>query len=239
VLGTDGLDHPGPFPCFTYRTLADEMDATGVTWRYYAPIIGTNGAIWSAFDANKQIREGDDWGRNVISPETTFLTDIAAGSLQQVTWIVPSGPDSDHSGDGGANGPSWVTSLVNAIGQSQDWSSTAIFITWDDWGGWFDHVKPEQIDPMGLGYRVPLIVISPYARLGYISHLPHEDGSIMKFLEEDFGLTALTPVDSRADDLRDCFDFTQQPTPFVPFQAPLKAKFFIHQPPSDIPPDND
>jgi phospholipase C len=223
VLGDDGKDHVGPFPCFSYRTIVDEMDPAGVTWHYYAPIIDTNGAIWSTFDANQQVREGPDWQRNVVSPETKFLTDIVGGTLQQVTWIVPSGPDSDHAGAGGGNGPSWVTALVNAIGTSQYWNDTAIFITWDDWGGWFDHVAPKRLDDMGLGYRVPLVVISPYARLAYVSHTPHESASLMKFVEEDFGLSQLGQVDGRADDLSDCFDFSQPPTPFTTFQAPPGA----------------
>ena len=239
VLESNGQEEPGPFPCFDYQTLGDTMDSAGVTWRYYAPIIGTSGAIWSAFDAIRHVREGQDWGRNVVSPETRFLTDVSAGSLAQVTWIVPSGPDSDHSGDGGGHGPQWVTSLVNAIGGSPDWNSTAIFITWDDWGGWYDHVKPTQLDAMGLGYRVPLIVVSPYAKPGYVSHQQHEFGSIMKFVEEDFGLPSLSPVDSRADDLTDCFDYGQQPKSFKPFATPLKPSYFVAQPPSDEPPDTD
>jgi phospholipase C len=239
LLGPGGQESPGPFPCFNYPTLADRMDAAGITWRYYAPIINTNGAIWSAFDAIRPVRYGPDWQRNVISPETRFLTDVANGSLAQVTWIAPSGPNSDHSGDGGSSGPSWVTSLVNAIGESPDWDTTAIFITWDDWGGWYDHVRPQQLDRMGLGYRVPLIVISPYAKLAYISHVDHEFGSLMKYTEEQFGLSPLTAVDSRADDLSDCFDYDQAPTPFVKIPAPLEPEFFIDQAPSMYPPDND
>ena len=239
VLGSDGLDHPGPFPCLEFATLGDTMDQAGVSWRYYAPAIGTNGAIWSAFDAVQHIRFGPDWSRNVVSPETQFFSDIAAGSLAQVTWIIPKGVNSDHPHSGSANGPAWVASLVNAVGQSPFWNSTAIFITWDDWGGWFDHVKPSQLDAMGLGYRVPLVVVSPYARLGYVSHANHEFGSIMRFTEQNFGLSSLGLIDSRADNLSDCFDFSQNPTPFVPVPTSLGPSFFIHQPRSFEPPDSD
>lgn len=239
VLASNGEEEKGPFPCFSYPTLAERMDAAGVTWRYYAPQLDKSGGIWSAFDAIRPVRYGMDWGRNVISPETRVLSDASLDQLAQVTWVVPSGPNSDHSGDGGANGPSWVSSVVNAIGESPDWDSSAIFITWDDWGGWYDHVPPQQLDVMGLGYRVPLIVISPYAKLHYVSHVPHEFGSIMRYLEDDFGLSTLTDVDLRADDLSDCFDYSQKPTPFVPIKAPLGPAFFLNQAPTLEPPDDD
>jgi phospholipase C len=239
VLGPDGQDHRGPFPCFDFATLADTMDQAGISWRYYAPSIGSAGAIWSAFDAVRHIRFGPDWNGNVISPETRVLSDIAAGSLAQVTWIIPKGVNSDHPHTGGRGGPQWVASIVNAVGQSQFWNSTAIFITWDDWGGWFDHVQPPQLDAMGLGYRVPLVVVSPYARLEYVSHVSHEFGSIMKFTEENFGLASLGLIDSRADDLIDCFNFSQQPTPFVYVPTSVPQSFFVNQPPSSAPPDSD
>jgi phospholipase C len=237
VLDQNGKEHTGPFPCFTYTTLADAMDGRGVTWRYYAPQMDTSGYGWSAFDANQQIRFGPDWARNVISPETTFLTDVANGQLAQVTWIVPKGTNSDHPHSMSANGPQWVASIVNAIGTSQFWNETAIFITWDDSGGWYDHVPPPQLDVMGLGYRVPLIVVAPYARLHYVSPKLHEFGSLMKFAEEDFGIPPIGTSDARADDLADIFDFHQSPTPFTPIQTKIPPSFLINQPPSNEPPD--
>ena len=240
VLGPGGEDQQGPFPCFDYQTLADAMDAAGISWRYYAPAIGQDGAVWSAFDAIRHIRFGSDWSANVISPETQVLQDVADGHLADVTWVTPNSADSDHPGPGASNtGPQWVASVVNAIGESPFWNSTAIFVTWDDWGGWYDHVAPQQLDAMGLGYRVPLIVISPYARLDYVSHVNHEFGSIMKFTEENFNLPSLGTVDARADDLSDCFDYTQPPTTFTPFATSLKPSFFEHMRPTDLPPDND
>lgn len=240
LLGSDGKDHLGPFPCFDYPTLADLMDANGISWRYYAASLGTPGGNWSAFDAIKHIRDGRDWSADVASPETQVLKDIAAGELADVTWVTPDRADSDHAGPGVANlGPQWVASVVNAVGESKFWDSTAIFITWDDWGGWYDHVAPRRLDAMGLGYRVPLVVISPYARLGYVSHVDHEFGSIMKFTEETFNLPSLGTVDARSDDLSDCFDFSQPPTRFSPFQTTLKPSFFSNMAPSGVPPDDD
>jgi phospholipase C len=230
-----GADVVGPFPCFDNRTLADEADAAGETWRYYAPAIGTNGGVWSAFDAIRHVRYGPGWS-NVISPETQILTDAPTGKLANITWVIPTFLNSDHNSS--ATGPQWVASVVNAIGKSPDWKSTAIFITWDDWGGWFDHVVPPQLDGMGLGFRVPLIVVSPYAKHGYVSHVQHEDGSILHFAEKTFGLAALSQSDTRADDLSDCFNFSQQPAPFVPLAVTRTPDSFRHAPDS-VPPDND
>ncbi len=238
LLGPNGTDMPGPFPCYDYQTIADEMDAKSLPWRYYAPALANAGGIWSGFDAIRHIRYGPDWANDVISPETRILTDAASG-LADVTWVVPDFANSDHPGTGSATGPDWVASVVNAIGQSPDWNSTAIFITWDDWGGWFDHVTPPQLDAMGLGYRVPLLVISPYAKHGYVSHVQHEFGSILKFTEETFGLAPLAASDARADDLSDCFNFAAAPQAFHRIRTVRSAAELLRQPSSDRPPDDD
>ncbi|MDQ2907879.1 MAG: hypothetical protein M3R44_00840 [Candidatus Eremiobacteraeota bacterium] len=238
LLGPAGSDLPGPFPCYDYKTLADELDAAAIGWRYYAPAVGTSGGVWSAYDAIRHIRYGADWTQNVVSPETNVLSDAPAGNLPAVTWVVPTFANSDHAGSRSTSGPQWVASVVNAIGSGPDWNSTAIFITWDDWGGWFDHVVPPQVDAMGLGFRVPLIVVSPYAKRGYVSHVQHEFGSILKFTEQTFGLAPLAASDARADNLSDCFDFTQTPAAFTPFSAGRSPGSFRHAPES-TPPDDD
>lgn len=232
------------YPCFDYVTLADVADRYGVTWHYYAPAVGAGGYIWSAYQAISHIRKGPDWSQDVISPETTILSDAPKGVLAQITWVTPSGANSDHLKSATTNGPHWVASVVNAIGQSASWSDTAIFITWDDWGGLYDHVKPPQLDYMGLSFRVPLIVVSPYAKHGYVSHVQHEFASILHFTEEIFGLPSLHSIDSdatdeRADDLADCFDFSQTPQPFVPIAAKVSPAQFMAMPISNEPPDDD
>ncbi|MBV9103493.1 MAG: hypothetical protein JO060_07860 [Candidatus Eremiobacteraeota bacterium] len=212
------------FPCFDYETIGDLLDAHGITWAYYAPTAGqkSGGYIWSAYDAVKHIRFGKDWNLNVLSPQTRILDDVAAGRLRQVSWVVPDALDSDHPYTSENTGPAWVASVVNAIGNSQYWKNTAILISWDDWGGWYDHVPPPSVDSMGLGFRVPLIVVSPYARRGYVSHVQHEFGSIMKLIETRFGLGTLGQRDARSDDLSDCFDFTQTPTAFSTVPSGLR-----------------
>jgi len=226
-----GCDGPQTKPeCFDYETLADELDAAHVSWRYYAPGVLSNPqtyGIWVAYDAIRHIRYGPDWDADMSMPETNIFQDISLGTLANVSWIVPTGKNSDHAGDVPDQGPAWVSSIVNAVGESDYWPNTAIFVVWDDWGGWYDHVPPPQLDANGLGIRVPLIVVSPFAKSGYVSHVQHEFGSILKFTEEQFGLPSLGTTDVRADDLSDCFTTAssgssrpQAVRRFVPIRAP-------------------
>ncbi|HEV2738261.1 MAG TPA: alkaline phosphatase family protein, partial [Candidatus Elarobacter sp.] len=165
-------------PCFEHPVLFDLLDAHGVSWRYYQPRIGAG--LWYAPDAIQHIRNGPDYA-NVSVPNTNIISDVQSGKLAQVSWVIPTAAASDHAKSTDGTGPAWVASVVNAIGASPYWSNTAIFITWDDWGGWYDHVKPQQFNAYELGFRVPLIVVSPYARPAYVSHVQHEFGSILKF----------------------------------------------------------
>jgi phospholipase C len=142
------------------------------------------------------LRFGGDWAKAIV-PQTQVLKDIANKDLAQVSWVIPPGQDSDHAAVNDGTGPSWVASIVNAIGNSDYWSNTAIIITWDDWGGWYDHVPPPAIyDQYEYGFRVPLIVVSPYARQRYVSHVTHDFGSVLKFIEEAFGLPSLGYADA-------------------------------------------
>jgi phospholipase C len=240
LVGPNGTDLPGVFPCFDYQTLADELDTANVSWRYYAQQIGKGGYVWSAYDAINHIRYSSDWTNNVVSPDTRIFSDLQNGNLAQMTWITPDFAYSDHAGVGAtAEGPSWVADIVNAVGQSQYWYSTVILIGWDDWGGWYDHVPPPQVDNMGLGFRVPLIVVSPWARQGYISHQQHEFGSFLHMTEEVFNLPSLGTRDAISDDLSDCFDFTQTPQPYVQVPTSYSPSFFLSANPSNQPPDDD
>ena len=240
VINANGFDVPGPYPCFSYQTIADLLDAKGLTWRYYAPtVVPAYGNQWSAFDAIQQVRLGPEWATNVISPETTILTDIANGQLAAVTWVAPQRANSDHPGTGSNAGPQWVASVVNAVGQSKFWSDTVIYVTWDDWGGWYDHVPPPQIDRMGLGFRVPLLIVSPWSKHGYVSHTTHEFSSILKMTEETFGLPSLGQRDARADDLSDCFDLTQKPASYQPLGTTISPATFLRETAPQAPPDTD
>ncbi|MBV8489983.1 MAG: hypothetical protein JO199_05570, partial [Candidatus Eremiobacteraeota bacterium] len=153
------LSFNGPHACFTqFKTLANVLDAGHVPWHYYAPPVSysNGGQLWSTFDAIKAVRYGPDWA-NVLSPQTRILTDAQSGKLASMNWVVPDWADSDHPAANSDTGPSWVSSVVNAIGKGPDWKSTVVFVIWDDWGGWYDNVAPPQRDFRGNGMRVPLI----------------------------------------------------------------------------------
>ncbi len=178
TLTAERTHGPSIRPCFGNPTIGGEADAAGVSWRFYAGSINGDGGLWSSYQADRKIYRGPDWKNDVINPPSQFLTDIAAGKLANVTWITPTYENSDHAGVNSSTGPAWVASLVDAVGTSPYWNSTAIFIMWDDWGGWFDPVKPVYEDYDGLGFRVPLLVISPYARQGYVTHVRYETASV-------------------------------------------------------------
>jgi phospholipase C len=246
LLDPFGRESRYVFPCFEHATVTDLLEAAGVTWRYYAP---TPGALWTAMNAIQHICQpetrngeavctGSAWS-NVIIPQTKILTDISSGHLAQVSWVTPSGQSSDHPFQNDGSGPSWVAAIVNAIGLSQYWSNTAIFVTWDDWGGFYDHVAPTIYNAYEYGFRVPLIVVSPYAKAGHISHVTHDFGSIVRFIEENFALPSLGYADARADNLLDSFDFSQSPLKFQTIAAPLSARHFLEDTRPPLDPDTD
>ncbi len=162
------------FPCFDHPTLFDVLDTAGVSWQYYQRQLDSG--LWYGPDAIQHIRHGADYV-NVKTPSTEILSDITADQLRAVSWVIPTTAESDHPNATDGSGPYWVAQVVNAIGNCPYWGHTAIFVVWDDWGGFYDHVAPPQFNYYGLGFRVPLIAISPYARPGYVSHVQHEFGS--------------------------------------------------------------
>ena len=232
----------GPFPCFTqYKTIADLLDPAHVSWRYYVrkfPI--PSGNTWDAFDAIKRVRYGAAW-KNVQNDTPSILSDPGKGNLAQVSWVIPDTSWADYplpltNFDAG---PSWVGNIVNAIGKSKYWNDTAIVVIWDDWGGFYDNVTPPQLDYVGLAIRVPCLIISPYARKGFVSHTQYEYGSLLKFVEEANNLGSLNTSDARANPIDDAFDFTQAPRAFVPITTKYPPSYFFNANPSLTPPDPD
>jgi phospholipase C len=234
TLQSDRTYGPQQLPCFDYQTLADELDKAGLSWKFYSSQYDTPssgfGAVWSSYQAVKHIYEGPDWA-NVIYPQKQFLTDVPKGKLADFTWITPICANSDHINCGGGFGPSWVSAVVDTIGKSKFWDSTAIFVQWDDWGGLYDPVAPPFEDYDGLGFRVPLLVISPYAKRDYVSHAQYETASVLRFAEDLWSLPQLAAADARATSpAADCFDFNQKPRAFVPVRAPKSIEWFLkHQ----------
>jgi phospholipase C len=266
LINPQGVEFKQIYPCFEHQTLADLLEAAGVSWRYY----GVDGDIWThptatgIWMAPNAIRhicgavgqrcKGTEWTSHVEGTPAAILSDATNCRLRGVSWVIPSASNSDHSSNVRfTGGPSWVASIVNAVGKStcqnpdgsSYWNSTAIIITWDDWGGWYDHEPP----PIGkypyggyeMGFRVPLIVVSAYTPAGYINNYHQDFGSIIRFIERNWGISegALTFADARSgiDDLRLFFNGPQRQ--FRAIKAPLSAKDFLTAKPSNIPPDDD
>jgi phospholipase C len=231
---------PTQRPCFNYTTLGDELDAKKLPWRFYTSKYSEPlGGYWSGYQAVKHIIYGPDW-KNIITPQKQFLTDIEGGKLASFTWITPLCENSDHLDCGGGYGPSWVAALVNAIGESKFWDSTVVFIQWDDWGGVYDPVPPPFKDYDSLGFRVGMMVVSPYAKKDYVSHVQYETASMLHYAEDLFDLPRMTQADARATSpAGDSLDFSQKPRTFVPIKAPKTTSFFLSQALDPRIPDSD
>jgi phospholipase C len=223
VMDAEG-DVSDAFPCFDFQTLADSLEAAGISWKYYAPPQNTQGYQFSTYDAINHIRNSPLWTADVV-PDTQFAVDAANGNLPAVSWLV-TGPNSEHPPNSTCMGENWTVQQLNALMQGPDWSTSAVFLTWDDFGGFYDHVPPPQEDEFGLGPRVPFLIISPYAQPGYISHTQYEFSSVLKFIEDRFGLAPLTERDANANDTTDSFNFNQPPnSPLIlnPQTCPIQS----------------
>jgi phospholipase C len=270
-------------PCFTHQALSDLL-YPNITWTYYTITTGTQngganlaGSIWTApnslssicipaKDNNGNLQcTGPYWNKGLANGYVDLnppdvLTDIGTCQLADVSWVIPDAKYSDHPINQG-QGPSWIAAIVNALGNSTNcdnntgyWQDTAVFITWDDWGGWFDHVAPvilkntnkyqNQYDYQS-GFRVPLIVVSAYSpQTGYINNNLNDFGSILRAIEGIFavpgGEGALNFADARSmTDLSAFFNFNQAPTAFTTIPAPLPADYFVNYPEAPEAPDND
>ena len=258
VINPSGAENSKIYPCFEHQTMADILPPA-ITWRYYAP---SAGSIWTAPNAISHICgstgqggkcAGTEWTSNVDLTPANVLRDIANCKLRSVSWVIPSGQNSDHANVNDGGGPSWVASIVNAIGDSTKcdantgyWKNTAIFITWDDWGGWYDHEPPTILPaPEGdyqYGFRVPLIVVSAYTPAAFIDNERHDFGSILRFIENNFGITegALNFADARAkNDLTGFFSLAKSPRSFKIVRTSKTGEFFLRDTRKPTDPDDD
>jgi phospholipase C len=199
-------------PCFNFKTLADEANQKGVSWRNYAAQPGQTGYIWAAYDAIRHIRFSHYWRQSDV-PSTRFDSDLAAGNLADMTWLTADSGVSDHPPDSICAGENWTVKRINAIMKSKFWKSTAIVLTWDDFGGFYDHVAPPIVNSIALGPRVPAIVISPYARAHSIVHTTYDFSSMIRFAENTFGLSNLPEYDPHIPAITGMFNFHQKPLP--------------------------
>jgi phospholipase C len=272
--------NPPVYPCFEHPVLSDLLNAANLSWRYYAP---TPNGIWTAPNAIQHVCvpvpnpqgqlsscTGAAWTNGEVVPNNPaqVLTDIQSCSLAAMSWVTPTGEESDHPQSNTGLGPAWVASIVNTLGEQPTcpggenyWKDTAILITWDDWGGWYDHVKPFAInlqptspaqwgDGYTYGFRVPLLVISAYTPNHMVDNTVHDFGSLLYFVEHNFGLGSIGPADSiygfyadyqaaaRGDNLSEFFPRNTAKT-FVAIPTTTGASYFIHAPRSTVPPDSD
>jgi phospholipase C len=212
---------------FYFKSIVDEFDANHISWKYYA---GGNSYLnnWNPLPAFASVENNQSRMRNVV-PTGQFSTDVRSGKLSNVSWIMPpTDQESEHAPYNISLGQSDVVSTINTVMQSSYWNSSAIFVTWDDWGGWYDHVLPPQVDQFGYGFRVPCLIISPYARLNYLDHTQGDFTSFLKFMETVYSLPTLTSRDASANSLMEAFDFSQPPRAplvlpghFIPNHHPL------------------
>jgi phospholipase C len=258
------------FPCLNESTLADVFAAAKpqITWTYYTAgpkalqtspnsyqetCTVLNGACTGPY-----WNKGQTNGYVNLTP-SNVLTDISKCKLAQVSWVIPYGLESDHAGLTDGSGPSWVASIINAIGTNPKcsdgetyWDNTVILVTWDDWGGWFDHVVPPPVPSSApseassyvYGFRVPLLVVSAYTPQGTVSNVMGLDfGSMLKFTEEIFNVGTIPPglnADAYAvDDLGEFFQFSKPPRSFQSITAPVGKEVFLDPNRPQIPPDND
>ena len=192
-------------PCFDFMTLTDLLEAAGISWKYYIDGDGIFAVI-------RHIRNSPMWAQNRAST-AQFLQDAQSGQLPAVSWLITPYEGSEHPPNSTCAGDNQTAEFINLIMQGPAWNSTTIFVTYDDFGGFYDHVPPPQLDQDGLGPRVPLLIISPFAKPGYISHTLYEHSSMLKFIETRYHLSSLTARDAAANNMLDSFDFGQPPQP--------------------------
>ncbi len=196
--------------CFDIPTVPQQLSQIGVDWAYYAAVPGQAGYFWNALNGIGPIFHGDTFHEHT-RPVGQLIADIEANKLPPVTWVTPRFELSDHPPFSTCFAQNWVTDIVNAVMRSDAWMHTAIFLAWDEWGGFYDHVLPPEVDGLGLGIRVPALVISPYARRGLIDHEVGEFSSPLKFIEDNWDLPHLTPRIERTHNFEHVFDFGRNP----------------------------
>jgi phospholipase C len=250
LVGPNGMVAENVFPCFEHQTIGDLLDqppanpGAPLPWKYYVALVD---GILNPANAIRHICQpktangviactGPHFvNGDIYQGPQQFLRDVMANQLAAVTFINPPPASSDHAIACDDTGPSWVSAIVDTVGESAFWNNTVIFVTWDDWGGWYDHVAPPNDALHGYyenGFRVPLLVISPYTQPGYVSNVTHDFGSMLKFIENVFNLGLIAPgtfADSKADGLADFFNFQAPPRAFVPISAPYPVSYFLNE----------
>ncbi len=220
--------------CFDFPTVPQQLSKIGVDWAYYAAQPGQAGYFWNAMNGIGPIFHTDVFHEHT-RPVDDLVADIKADRLPAVTWVTPRFELSDHPPFSTCFSQDWVTDIINAVMRSDSWMSTAIFLSWDEWGGFYDHVLPPVVDDVGLGIRVPALVISPYAKKGLIDHEVGEFSSPLKFIEDNWGLPHLTNRIEKTHNFEHVFDFTKNARTNAQPLGPVKCYGNAFQFPENYP----
>ncbi|MFL6303905.1 MAG: phospholipase C [Candidatus Sulfotelmatobacter sp.] len=203
VFGPCNADLKVP-SAYTFQNVGDQLTAKNTTWSWFAEDLNNCGSYVSQENPFQYFTSTHASGN--VRDFTSFNTALAAGTLPSVSFIQPSAAHSTHPGSGSVpDGLVWLDNFVHQVQASSIWNNAAIIVVWDSGGGWWDHVPPTQVDTQGLGFRVPLLVISPAAKKGFVSHVMTDDVSILRFIQTTFGLAPLNPRNQTSADLSDMF----------------------------------
>ena len=193
----------------SFPPIFQQLDQSGISWKVYSDTT-------SWFESFAYVQSSPGAKANFV-PASSFAKDVQSGALSQVSWIIGAAGGDEHPPSNVQQGMDGVADgIVNAVGASKYWGGAAIFVTWDDYGGFYDHVPPPQVDEYGYGFRVPCLVVSPYAKAGFVDSATNDHTSILKFVEDRFGLTPLSTRDAAANDMAEAFDFAQPARAFEP-----------------------
>jgi len=221
-----GYEHIPPGGYRHLTTIFDRLEAAGVSWKFYVqnydprltfrtlrrfPGNRASQVVWVPLLSIPRYLDTPAL-RSHIVPLSQYYDDLLRNRLPAVSYIVPSGP-SEHPPSSVASGQAFVRSLINSLIASPEWKSSAFLLSYDDWGGWYDHVKPPRVDKYGYGFRVPAILVSPYAKRGFVDHTQLDFTSILRFIEDNWRLKPLTSRDAHANSIATGFDFRQAPRP--------------------------
>jgi phospholipase C len=213
--------------CFEFPTVGEQLTDAEIDWAYYSAVPGQPGYFWNAYNGISNVFHTDQWHLHMRSVDTLF-GDIDANRLPSVTWVTPRFQLSDHPPFSTGFAHNWVTSIVNRVMRSDMWEHTAIFLTWDEWGGFYDPILPPVVDHVGLGIRVPLLTISPYTPSGVIDDELGEFSTPLRFISDNWGLDPLSDRIRNTHNLEHVFDFSKGPAEPRPstHQAPTFGRAF-------------
>jgi phospholipase C len=197
--------------CFGFQSMGELLSLNGIDWASYSADTYQAGYIWQAYSAIHDVYTNEElWDEHIWGVDD-LMRDIEAGALPSVTWVTPRFQLSDHPPFSTKHAHNWVTDIVNGIMRSPMWDDIAVFVTWDEWGGLYDHVAPPKIDGEQLGFRVPMLLISPYAKRGYVDDALTDFAAPLRFIADNWGLRYPSDRIRASHNYEHAFDFDRPP----------------------------